>query len=313
LAYRITEGETVEKAVRRIAGEQIDKAAAEIDDEDLGLHETVHEFRKRCKKIRGLLRLVRPAFPAFSDENAWYRDRSRQVSDVRDAVSVQECLAALIERYRDDLGDRPFAEVQAWLEQRGEQLTRDAGADAQLREFRKELDDAGERTADWQLDDPGIADVRAGVEKTYRRARKGLHRAAEDPTVENFHEWRKRVKYYRYQARLLTPAWPRVLRALHVESRRLSDLLGDDHDLAVLRETVVAADGIGNPLDHAALLALIDRRSAELRAGSLTLGRRLFHIAPRRRGDWIEAVLGAWESERRFQPPLTENPARAVS
>lgn len=313
MSYRITEGETVEQAVRRIASEQIEKAAAEIEDDSLGLHETVHEFRKRCKKMRGLVRLVRPAFPAYSDENAWFRDRSQQVSDVRDATSVQQCLDALIARYRDDLGDQPFTEVRSWLAQRRKELSHETDTQTQLRAFRDDLLGARNRVAGWDLNDPGIPAIRAGVEKTYRRARKGMHRAAADPTVANFHEWRKRVKYYRYQARLLTPAWPRVLRALHVESRRLSDLLGDDHDLAVLRETVVAGEALGEPVEHAALLALIDRRSAELRAWSLTLGRRLFRTGPRRQGDWIEAVLAAWDSEQRFHPPLTRSSAELYS
>jgi CHAD domain-containing protein len=56
------------------------------------------------------------------------------------------------------------------------------------------------------------------------------------PTVENFHEWRKRVKYYRYQLKLLRDFWKPVMEALRREAVKLSDDLGDDHDLAVLVE-----------------------------------------------------------------------------
>lgn len=274
----------------------------------------MHEFRKRCKKIRGLVRLVRPGFDHYSDENAWFRDRAAAVSEVRDAASMQECLAALIARYRDDLGEQPFAEVGGWLERRAAELTARSGTAARLRQIRDELGSARERVSDWEIVDSGITAVQEGVAKTYRRARKGMNRAAQEPSAENFHEWRKRVKYYRYHCRLLTDAWPRVFRALHKESRRLSDLLGDDHDLAVLRETLVAAtDRIGPPIEHSALLALIDRRSAELRGWSLTLGRRLFTVKPKRHGAWIGEVLAAWESEQRQSPPLTEDSARVYS
>lgn len=313
MTYRITAGETVEEAFRRIACEQIDRAAADIDDDGMGLHETVHEVRKRCKKIRGLLRLVRPGFEGYSDENRWFRNRARDVSDVRDATSLLECLDALVERYGDELGQRPFAEVRSWLEHRRDEVTAHTDAAARLQEIRDQLPAARQRASGWQLSKPGIEAVRAGLEKTYRRARKGMHRAVEEPTAENFHEWRKRTKYYRYHTRLVSPAWPGVMRALNDEAHRLSDLLGDDHDLAVLRETLVGSDGVSQPLEQSALLALLDRRSTELRAWSLTLGRRLFRLAPKRQGQWIAGMLAAWESDQRQGPPLGEASARVYS
>jgi|GEM_PF-5573736 uncharacterized protein with von Willebrand factor type A (vWA) domain len=41
--------ERVEDGLRRIALSQIDKAIAEIDDDDLDVDATVHQVRKRCK------------------------------------------------------------------------------------------------------------------------------------------------------------------------------------------------------------------------------------------------------------------------
>lgn len=38
------------RAVPKV-GVQIDKAIAELRDEDLGRHATVHQVRKRCKKL----------------------------------------------------------------------------------------------------------------------------------------------------------------------------------------------------------------------------------------------------------------------
>lgn len=66
MAYALAQDDdTVEAGMRRIAAEQIERAIAEIDDTGLDRHETVHQVRKRCKKVRGLVRLVRPAFSAL--------------------------------------------------------------------------------------------------------------------------------------------------------------------------------------------------------------------------------------------------------
>ncbi|MEZ4569166.1 MAG: hypothetical protein R2849_02320 [Thermomicrobiales bacterium] len=66
MAYRLEPDEALDVGVRRIATEQVEKALAELDDSDLDRHATVHQVRKRCKKIRGLLRLVRPGLENYS-------------------------------------------------------------------------------------------------------------------------------------------------------------------------------------------------------------------------------------------------------
>ena len=49
------------------------------------------------------------------------------------------------------------------------------------------------------------------------------------------HEWRKRVKDLWYHVTLLEDAWKPVMSALADEAHELSDRLGDEHDVSVLR------------------------------------------------------------------------------
>ena len=171
-----------------------------------------------------------------------------------------------------------------------------------------------ERVCDWEFEEIGFEDLAGGLARTYARARKGMYRAAAAPDAENFHEWRKRVKYYRYQTRLLKNAWPSVLGGLHRESRRLSDLLGDDHDLAVFHETLASETGrIGEPAGHAVLLALLGQRSSELRTWSLTLGQRLFAEKPKRHARRMLSILEAWQSERELSPLYPERSAEVFT
>jgi CHAD domain-containing protein len=76
---------SLQDGVRRIAVEQISAMLGEIDDASLGRDETVHQLRKRCKKLRGLVRLVRPGFEDDRSENATFRDAARGLSALRDA------------------------------------------------------------------------------------------------------------------------------------------------------------------------------------------------------------------------------------
>lgn len=83
--------------------------------------------------------------------------------------------------------------------------------------------------------------LRGGLKRTYRRGRTGRKRAFAAPTTERLHEWRKRVKYHWYHVRLLQNVWPEPMKVRRRELKVLADLLGDDHDLAVLRQLLLSA------------------------------------------------------------------------
>ena len=290
MAYRLLGNESTEEFLKREASEQVAKALRDLEGADTDLHEAVHEFRKRCKKIRGLIRLVRPGFADYSAENAWFRDLAGELSAIRDATSMQESLAALRERYADDLDDEAFAAVHAWLGERRESLTEERDAREKIDVIRAELPEALTRIERWRLDSAGTDALEAGLTKTYQRARRAMAVAADDGTSRDFHEWRKRVKYHRYHLRLLTPVWPKLMKARYKETKHLSDLLGDDHDLAVLRATLEEEAG-GGADERAALIALSRRRSAELRAAAWSLGRRLFVETPECHAGRMRALL----------------------
>ena len=72
------------------------------------------------------------------------------------------------------------------------------------------------------------------------------------PTAR-WHDWRKRAKDVWYQLRLLQDTWPDVMKAMAGQASQLSDLLGDDHDLAVLSTKL---EGDQPPTDAAPVRAL---------------------------------------------------------
>jgi CHAD domain-containing protein len=203
---------------------------------------------------------------------------------------MQESLGALVEHYAEDLDEGAYAGIDAWLGRRRESMTEEREARESVAAIRAELPQALERIEEWQLDAPGADAMIAGLAKTYKRARRAMAVAADEGTSRDFHEWRKRVKYHRYHLRLLRPVWPKVMKARYKETKYLSDLLGDDHDLAVLRATLEEEAG-GAADERAALIALTRRRNAELRAEAWRLGRRLFAGDPERYAERMRALL----------------------
>lgn len=313
MAFYFRANEDVEDGIRRIVSEQIDKAIAEIDDRELDRHEAVHQVRKRCKKIRGVLRLARPALgKTFSRENALFRDAARDLSYARDAEAIIETVDDLVSTFKKQVERKAFTSVRRVLTERRRRIAEDRAAiEKKLVEFRQRMCEAKDRLKDWKLKTEEFDAIGPGLTKTYRRGRKAMARALKNPTVENYHEWRKRAKYHWYHCRLLQRIWKPVMREIRNEAKKLSDLLGDDHNLAVLRKTLLdSADEFGSKRTLQTLLALIDRRSAELRTKAETLGKRVHADKPKQLGARFRKCWNAWKEEK--QKPaakLNRNPA----
>ncbi len=315
MAFYLREGEDMAQGVRRIACEQIDDAIDELCDRSLAQALAVHEVRKHCKKLRGLLRLVRPCLgDVYARENAHFRDAARLLSPLRDDQSVLDAYDALMTHFAAGIERRAFATVRRRLTLRGK---RRAGRVTDLEErfdqVRGLMEAARERVGDWPIDGGGAAAWRGGFEQTYRRARKAMAAAYAAGTPEQFHEWRKGTKYHWYHARLLRPIWNAALGVRSDAANALGETLGAYHDLAVLRATLLdEGEGFGRARSVEMLVGLIDRRQAELVASARPLGLRLFaEKATRIAQRWVQ-YWDAWQEER-AERQSHEGEAAAIS
>lgn len=269
--------DSVRDGVRRIAISQIDRAIAEINDGDLDVHDTVHQARKRCKKLRGLVRLVRPAFDGYKAENALFRDAAAQLSYIRDAEAMIETHDYLVKVYDNAIDREAFKSIRRRLTDRKKRIAGEKGLNDKLSAYRSAMVDARGRVEDWALDTDGFDAIGDGVAKTYGRAKKAIARAREEPTAGNLHEFRKRVKYHRYHANLLRSIWPDLVLPHQDAADRLGDMLGDHHNLSVFKATVLDnPEAFGEPADVEAFVGLIEQRQAVLAADSFAIGFRLF-------------------------------------
>jgi CHAD domain-containing protein len=276
-AFRLKQDEAIPNGVRRIARGRIDHAIDGLADAS---EEGVHDARKDMKKLRALLRLVRGEVgdKVFRREADTFRDAARELSGVRDADVMLATLADLEERYDADVGPvRQALEAHRLRTAGGGRRQAAQTAIAILTEARARVDD-------WPLERDGFEALEDGLERIYRRGRRDWRAALKEPSTENLHEWRKRVKDLWYHCSILQESWKPVMTALADEAHELSDRLGDDHDLAVL-------------LDFGAesLEPLIAARRAELQEEAFAYGSRLYADKPktfvRRIEHWSRPVL----------------------
>jgi CHAD domain-containing protein len=283
--YRLRHREDPQNGIRRIVSEQIAKALHEIGNDELDDHETVHQVRKRCKKIRAVLRLVRPAVGSvYSEENRWYRDLARGLSRVRDAQTLIDTFDSLREDFSALAPWSRLETVRETLQQRRRTIAKDElDLRQRLDHIADQLRSARNRLEDWQLHKKGFRALAGGLKKTYCRGRKALAAAYEMPSTERFHEWRKRVKYHWYHTRILRDLWRPVMVAQQSELDRLATLLGNEHDLAVFYETLFdETPGVGAVKDVKVLVELAEQKRVDLQNRARPLGERVFAEEPKR-------------------------------
>lgn len=95
-----------------------------------------------------------------------------------------------------------------------------------------------------------------------------------------------------------------MLGPLRDTAKLLSDRLGDDHDLALLRQLIANETDLFDPQHGELWLALIDQRRAELQAWALPPAHRLLAQKPKRLGQQLRRYWEAWRVEQRLSAAL---------
>jgi hypothetical protein len=264
----------VEETFRNIALSQIDEALEALASSEGEKRSVVHEARRRCKKLRGLLRLVRPAFAAFQAENSAIRDAAALLSHLRDAEVLHETIAKLAETSGSEAVGRISERLKA------EPLPEPPPD--KLTGFRLRLLEVRERATRWTLRKDGASVLLGGLHAAYRQDRERMAKALASGDPVDFHDWRKAQKYHGFHVDLLRRAAPDVLEADLKTIDKLSDLLGIHHDLAVLLHTVDTDPArFGGDEDISALREAIDARGNEIEEKAASLGRQLLAERPR--------------------------------
>jgi CHAD domain-containing protein len=303
-AYRLRRDEHVPDGIRRIARGQLLNAHEELGGASKHtLGEAVHDTRKRLKRLRACLRLTRDALgeETYDRENTALRMAGRRLSGARDAQVLVETLDALAEHFADVLPRAVTERLRARLQDEHERATAEMrDDDATLAATLGELEGARTRAAGWTLEPDGFDALQPGLRRIYRRGRKRVRTASADTTTENLHEARKRVKDLWHATQIVRPAAPKKLKKVSRRAHDVADLLGDDHDLAMLREYAEThPQCFDDESSRRALLAVLDRRRDALQRDALKRARKLYTPSPKR---FVGAIGRGWRKRAAAHP-----------
>lgn len=298
MAYRLRAGESIPENIRRIVQEELEAAADQLANGNRR-DEAIHEARKSVKKIRGVLRLMRPELGGvYANETASFRDIGRRLSDIRDAAARLEIFDGILEKHRASLQKNALSGLRRGLEQAKREAEDSPETDKVVRTAIGAFRSAMRRVKSWPLKKDGFAAIAPGLELTYRTGRKALQQAEQDGTPENLHYFRRRAKDHWYHVRLVESLWTEVMQAHEASLKNLEQWLGDDHNLVVLREKLEGEpEKYGAEEEIEMFLSLADQQQKKLRQEALSIGQRVYERKPRQFTTDMDKLWDAWERQ----------------
>lgn len=284
--FAIRPDETTAESFRRIVIAEIDRCIALLSDQD-NLDVGVHETRKATKRVRAVLRIVRPAIgePDFRDENAAVRDAARALAPLREAA-----VRAVTVRSLGDDSEELASAFERDAESERRRFAESGAAGPVIASFEACRARFGGQVR-WEGLDQDPMSVVVGIERTYRQGRSQRRIATSFADPMSLHEWRKQVKHLRHQMEVMTPIEPAELGPLAKSLDLLGGLLGEHHDLSDLVRLLSSA---GPPFGEASAGEVLRRaalRRTYLEEESFPLGRLLYSEFP---ADFRERLAGYW-------------------
>jgi CHAD domain-containing protein len=273
----------VAKQLSRIVAREYAKTLEEIGNNSrLTPSEAVHEARKSVKKIRAVVRLVRADLgDDYRIQNQELKTIAHQLSSLRDVDVTAQTMESVRDRYPQLVVPRIFNAVRQGLRSGKRGTIARLHPDDLLLRLSRRLRRLARAAPEPMSHIRGFTLIRAGMRRAYRRARSAMAEAHAAPEDLLFHAWRRRVKDHWYHVRLFEGLNVHA-RARARELKRLETWLGRDHDLVVLRTTILAAPArFGDARTTTIVLGCLARYQTALRRRALKLGGRMFAGHPR--------------------------------
>jgi CHAD domain-containing protein len=268
--------ESIGDRLQQFALSQIDRAITYLTDAKHDPDEAIHETRRCLKRVRATLRLVKSelAITTYDRDNLYLRNVGRQLAALRDAAVMVETLAALQKEFSAQLSEEAWRDLSTELANLQRKKKLPVTLTARLHAARA-------RVGKWDLKFDDEAVVSKGLRKAYQRGIRAMQQAFQEPTAENFHEWRKQVNHLRHQLQILQNLKLGKVKKILPEFKSLAEILGRKNDLAVLSHHDQRIKHKAGAPARQALETLIQARDAALAAEAIRLGQQLYARKPK--------------------------------
>jgi len=285
--------ESLRLGLLRVVDALIDSVSINLDHQPADGKVDIHEVRTTIKRLRALLRLIRPTVdPAFFNrENRRLRTAAGLLSFARDAEVARVTLKGL--PVSDQADHDAVRSVLAGFEDRAEAPTDIGHVVAEVRRY---LEQTRRNLHRLTLHGSEREILKSGLRAVYRQGRRRMRLAIEQGQDHAFHRWRIRAKNLYYELEFLELIWPKRFHRLVSHLVKLQDQIGFDHDAAVLRAWLKKTpEKFGGSEKVERIVRHLDSRIRELRKQAVPLGRKIWRQKPRR---FARQIVRCWPKHK---------------
>lgn len=234
MAYLIRRRKSLDAEIRRVLTAQLRHATRLLDHWADDPRASVHGARLAFKRIRAVLRLIRPgAAYIYRVEDAVFRGLGHDLAQARDLESALQAARLLESRLPTQSGRNALRRLQHSLEQRAA-LEYRRNLPRIMAQARETLAAAARRVPDMPLQQLRRRDVRQGVVSTLGRSTTAGAQAALSRDAGDLHRWRIQVKYLYHQSQLMQQLLPGWAQQAGPSLKGIGQQLGQHHDLVLL-------------------------------------------------------------------------------
>jgi len=267
------------------------------------IHTYAHEARKATKRLRAILQLLKPVLKEVDFKVALrtFEQIANMLAELRDANSRLLAIERLIITFNQREDHTSLVVVRNYLKTELTQI--------EQKDYVEIFNQISQHTSyieyqmrNWVIDKPGRMLIFTSIEKIYRKARKLVRKAYKHNQHDLLHAFRKQNKFLLHHTELISNIWPEVMEAYISEFEKLSDLLGEEHDLALLHtyiETLTNNNELSDEVGTA--LALISNRRTYLQNSIFHLQSKIYVDSPKSFAKRLRKYWDNWQANEAFE------------
>jgi CHAD domain-containing protein len=292
--FELQHGGRGARGVRDILHRQLETALADLP-RAAATDEQIHTARKHMKAARATLRLLRPLLTetAYRSENRTLRDAARALSAARDDTVLLKTLSELAQQTKGAGKRRRLAALRADLQSAARRRRAELARHG-LRQSAASLRSALAMVDSWPAPPQQWPPIYGSLRDSYRKGRRCARCNSRSASGPALHEWRKRAKYLRNQLEVIAPVQHASVEAMAAKLHKLSDHLGDEHDLAVLGELARRRRRLLGRKADSTLQKKIEQRRRKMCKRALAVGLPIYAEKPARFEKRLRGYFRRW-------------------
>lgn len=280
--------EKLSAGLERILRQLIEYNIHLIQNDSIAIESRIHSFRKIIKIIRAIIKASRYATGKkyYYYTNFLFRDLNRTISELRDKQVYIDTYYNICNMGK--LGR--FNNLERKLFYQKARLYRKRNLQAKIRflsnglvQSLKVIENFGHKNDEIRY--------KKGLTKMYLQGKKAFYLAMDNPSTENKHEWRKKIKYLWHQLQIFNYLEHEQTEATIKTLEAISDTLGFEHDMKELENFLLTKYRLSYQGKYQQFLSSLNELSQQNFTKAKKLGNLFYSSAPSDLSILLEARL----------------------